>query len=314
MVGLGYANGANDVAKAIATLVGSGVTDYPRAIRWGTAGTVAGGLAALFLGTGLISTFTKGLIASAAPLTAPFALAALIGTIAWVGLATRWSLPVSTTHAITGAVVATGALAYGGAAVQWSTLGGKILLPLLVSPVLAIGLGWLLERLIRAGGPRLPLDGAHWVASGVVAFTRGLNDTPKVVALGAIFFLLSAPSAGATGPPWWLFVLVAGAMGLGSLVGGRRVTTTLAERVTRLDPAGGFAANLATALLVGAASPLGVPVSTTHVSSGAILGVGLWQGRHQVQWRTVRDMALAWLVTLPMAGLLGMGSYWLLAQ
>ncbi|HKS70929.1 MAG TPA: inorganic phosphate transporter, partial [Ktedonobacterales bacterium] len=109
--------------------------------------------------------------------------------------------------------------------------------------------------------------------------------------------------------PYWLFMLVAAGIGLGSLLGGLKVTETLAEKVTTMDHAEGLSANLVTALLVAVASNLGLPVSTTHVSSGAVIGVGLREGTSHVNWRVVRDMALAWVVTLPGAGLLGLAAY-----
>ncbi|WP_277988893.1 inorganic phosphate transporter [Ktedonosporobacter rubrisoli] len=119
------------------------------------------------------------------------------------------------------------------------------------------------------------LSGLHWASSGIAAFTRGLNNTPKIAALGVTFFALHGPLHT---PPFWLFLLCAAAVGLGSALGGLQVTRTLAEKVTKMDHQEGFAANLATALLVGLASPLLLPVSTTHVSSGAIIGISLRKG------------------------------------
>lgn len=307
---LAYWNGANDVSKAIATLVGSGVSQYRTAMIYGSICTVAGASLSAFLAAGLVSTFTKGLIASPVHLTEQFALAAVLGALAWVYLATRLALPVSTTHAITGAVVVTGVVAFGFQNVLWLNLESKIVLPLLLSPVVAFVIGLALFWLIRLLVPkRLNLNALHWLSSGFSSFTRGLNDTPKIVALGAIFFLIQGK---AQTIPLWLFFLVALAMGVGSIVGGLKVTRTLAEKVTQMDHREGFAANLATAILVGMASPLSLPVSTTHVSSCAIIGIGVRKGLKQVRWRTVGDMALAWVITIPVAGVLGVLAYVLL--
>lgn len=174
---------------------------------------------------------------------------------------------------------------------------------------MALALGMLLYAAIRLLRGKLNLDSAHWLSSGAASLTRGLNDAPKIVALGSVFFLLGQQSAvGANvsraATPLWLFLLVAAAMGIGSVAGRLKVTETLAVRVTKMDHYEGLAANVATALLVGLASPLGVPVSTTHVSSGSIIGAGLTGSVRKVQWHTVRDMALAWLVTVPVAGLM----------
>jgi PiT family inorganic phosphate transporter len=158
-------------------------------------------------------------------------------------------------------------------------------------------------------GWNLSLDHAHWLSSGLVSLSRGLNDAPKIFALAMPLIVVT----GASGTPLLAtaILLVAAAMGLGSWHSGRRVTEVLAEKVTSMDPRQGFAANLATALLVAGASRFGVPVSTTHVSSGAIIGSGLIAGR-RVHWRLVGEFALAWLVTLPVTGLVAMACYALL--
>jgi PiT family inorganic phosphate transporter len=128
-----------------------------------------------------------------------------------------------------------------------------------------------------------------------------MNDTPKILAIGA------AAGASVGVGAHWLFLLAALAMGAGSFLAGRRVTETLAQKVTRIAPDDGFAANLVTSALVGLASFLTLPVSTTHVSSGAILGIGLH--RKDVRWRVVRDIVLAWIVTLPVAGVIASVAY-----
>ncbi|HEX6779622.1 MAG TPA: inorganic phosphate transporter [Ktedonobacterales bacterium] len=308
MVTLAYVNGANDVSKAIATLVGSGVTNYRRAILWGTRCTGLGSLCSALLASALIGTFTKGFIDTSVRQTELFALAVLLGAILWVFLANRTGLPVSTTHSITGSLVIVGAFAFGATHIQWSTLLQKVVLPLLLSPFLALVLSLLAYLLIRVTLRRAPqavLNGLHWLSSGTASFARGLNDTPKIVALGVAFYLITNRSA-TYQAPFWLFALVALGMVIGSFVGGGKVTRTLAEKVTKMDHIEGFSANLTTAVLVAGASNLGLPVSTTHVSSGAIIGIGVRKGISTINWKVVRDMALAWVVTLPGAGLLGL--------
>jgi PiT family inorganic phosphate transporter len=152
------------------------------------------------------------------------------------------------------------------------------------------------------------LEGIHWLSSALTSFARGLNDTPKIVALGAV----ASAALGVSGLP--LYAAIALAMTAGSLAGGKRVTETLACRITAMSATEGFSANLVTTLLVGAASLAALPVSTTHVSSSAIVGIGLHRGAKAVHWKTVTDMLLAWVVTLPMAGLVGAGAYALLAR
>lgn len=302
---LAYANGANDVSKGIATLVGAGVTDYRRAIGWGVLCTGVGAVLSLLVAQALVATFSAGLLTHGAHFGATAALAVLVGAIGWVLLATRTGLPVSTTHAITGAIVGVGVVSLGTQGVAWGKVVQKIALPLVASPVLALVLGLSVSVVLRLVPRQVPLAPVHWLSSGATSLARGLNDTPKIVALGAGFVITS----GATAIPLWVFLAVAASMVGGGWRGGQRVTRTLAEKVTRLDDREGFAANVATAFLVTAASNLGLPVSTTHVSSGAIIGVGLRRGWRAVQWRTIRDMALAWLVTIPVAAAVAIAAY-----
>ncbi len=363
---LAFANGTNDVSKAIATLVGSGVTNYRHAIAWGTAWTAVGAGLSAVLAREMVRTFGTGLWQADARTLPELALAVLLGAIGWVLLASRAGLPVSTTHAITGAIVGAGLVAFGPSGLLWSRLTGKIVLPLLFSPVLAFAVSVVLHPLIRQlaarwegtclcmmttyralvtldargttrtlfqatrlGEPvaavpahcdRAGLSGwtvgpdtIHWLSSGLTAFARGANDAPKIVAIlllgGLVDYRIEAPAAHMA-----LFAGVAAAMAAGSFLGGRRVTRVLAERVTRMDHTEGLSANLTTSSLVLSAAVLGLPVSTTHVSSSAIVGIGMLKGLDAVRWATVRDMVLAWLVTLPAAAVVAAGSYLALSR
>ncbi len=299
-----WANGANDVSKAVATLVGSGVSDYRRAITWGSACTVVGAMISAATGASLVATFSGGLLTRGSTVTLAVAVGVLIGTAAWVVLATRLGLPVSTTHALTGAIVLTGVAVYGVNGVRWAALEQKIALPLLISPMIGMVGALLLIVALRALAPRRALRRVHWISSGATAAARGLNDAPKLAGLAVLLVLplrhAAPPHAGQLG----IAALIAVSMGLGSFVAGRRVTETLGTRVTRMDDREGTAANVCTALLVTAAALRGLPVSTTHVSSGSIIGIGAEARDGRLNGRLIRDMVLAWLVTLPGAGLL----------
>jgi PiT family inorganic phosphate transporter len=155
---------------------------------------------------------------------------------------------------------------------------------------------------------RLTMNHLHWFTSGATSFSRGLNDAPKMVALVLAAAVL--PSGARTMMPA-VFAVVALGMVAGSLIAGRRVTAVLAEKVTRMDHREGFVANLVTAALIGSGAALGLPMSTTHVSSGAIIGAGISK-EMGVNRGTVRDMVLAWMITLPAAALLGALAYDLL--
>ncbi|MGX7829114.1 inorganic phosphate transporter [Actinokineospora sp. 24-640] len=314
---LAAVNGSNDVPKGVATLAGAGVTRFRTAILWGTVTTLVGCLVSLQLASRMTALFSKGIV-SADPTTA-FTIAVLVGTSAWVALATLLRLPVSTTHALVGSLLGAGVL-FAAESVRWETLLLKVVQPLLLSVFAAYVLSALLALAMRGRGAKARADGpgtaradtvgnpetgtrrldrliggAHWVTSGLACFARGLNDTPKIVAIGA-FALIPAGFQ-----PWHIVLVVAAAMALGSVVGGMRVAERLAKDVVTMSHREGFTANLTTALLVGLGASAGLPMSTTHVSTGAIAGsAGTSVGR--INRKTIGQFATAWLVTPPITG------------
>jgi len=150
------------------------------------------------------------------------------------------------------------------------------------------------------------LDGLHYLSGGAVGFTRGLNDTPKIVAL-----LLAVDAMAKVMPPIWGWALVAVVMAVGGVLNARRVAETMSKKITRMSPGQGFTGNLVTALLVAAASRWGLPVSTTHVSVGSLFGIGVVN--RTAQMRTVLTILLAWVTTLPLGAAFAAGSYLLLS-
>jgi PiT family inorganic phosphate transporter len=358
-----YVNGANDVSKGIATLVGSGVTSYRRAMLWGTAWTAVGGIAAVAWGAAIGNTFGNGLLAPGTSATFLAAIATIAGAALWVLIATRRGLPVSTTHAIVGSLTGVAAFAYGVDGIRWGAVGAKVLLPLLLSPIAALGLVIVVLRVNRyfagcatstddclcagvepvaameptqqgttmsavlvpigarlrlfTGGTdecaregdrvlRLGVDHLHWLTSGLTSLARGLSDAPKMAALMMTAAVLGG---GAAAPTTAMIVLVTLGMVAGSLIAGGRVTRVLAEDVTPLDHREGFVANLVTSSLVLGGALGGLPMSSTHVSASAIMGAGTQRTPPSINRSVVRQMLLAWVVTLPGAGVLGVASY-----
>jgi PiT family inorganic phosphate transporter len=343
-----YTNGANDNFKGVATLFGSGTTDYKRALAWGTVTTLAGSLTALGLSDQLVKTFTgAGLVPDALVGSPAFVGAVALAAASTVLLATLLSYPISTTHALTGSLVGAG-LVMGGQ-VRFDVLGSRFFLPLLVSPLLAtvlisllypvlrrlrLSLGVMRETCVLVEGQWLPtarasngpaalavavqqeryqgailaipaqqvLDAAHYLSAGAVSFSRGLNDTPKITAL-----LIAAKALGLHSGT----ALVGGIMAVGAILSSRRVAETLGKRITTMNHGQGLAANLVTTVLVLGASRLGVPVSTTHVSCGALFGLGAVTG--QARWKVVASIVLAWVITLPVATVLAALAAFLLA-
>ena len=301
---LAYANGANDNFKGVASLYGSATTGFRTALVWGTATTLAGSITAIFLAGELMKKFSgKGLVPDALTQTPAFLLAVALGAALTVLLATRLGFPISTTHALTGALTGAG-LAGGDHTVNFAALGKSFVQPLLLSPVLAVAAGALVYLVLRAA--RLApdhrtrtLDALHFFSGGAVGFARGLNDTPKIAAL-----LLVAKALDIR----WGLAAIAATMAIGGLLNARRVAETMAKKITGMNPGQGFAANIATAILVTTANWNALPVSTTHVSVGALVGIGLTTRR--AHWKAVGGIALSWLITLPCAAALAALTWW----
>lgn len=328
---LAAANAANDVSKGVATLVGSGLATVRRAIAWGIVTTAAGGVLAVFMSQGLVKTFSGGGLLIGKPGGSSFFLAVAVGAVAWLVIATVAGLPVSTTHSLFGALIGVALVERGAAAIAWMTVAGKIALPLILSPLIgsAIVLAVLppirrafpkyggacvcVEEVAIAGGATTPVviaaancetavarvsavDTMHWVSSGATSFFRGMNDVPKIVAIGVAAAAATGVSSSA------VYALVVAAMSVGALFG-QRVVRTLACKVTRIEPDTGVAANAVTSLLVGMASAWSLPVSTTHVSSGAIFGIGASRSG-ALDWSVLRGIVTAWCVTLPASAIL----------
>ena len=313
--GLAFANGANDISKSIATLVGSGESDYKKAVVITSVAVAAGAVLASAWAVKMTLLFTKGMLSPQVQLNQTFALAILAGAVGWVLLSTRFGMPVSTTHAIVGATLLTGLYAFGFDQVLWGSVWKKVALPLLLSPVAAFGTAWLIFRGLNwlcREQYCLNCHWAHWASAVSSAFARGLNDTPKIAGLGFFFYALIDPSA--TVAPRWFFLVLAAANAAGGIILGLKVTDTLAHKVVEMDHLEGFAANLTTTAMVAGTALFGFPVSTTHVSSSAIMGMGLRKGSSGVNHAMVGQIALAWLVTLPTAGVIGVATYWILTR
>jgi PiT family inorganic phosphate transporter len=297
-----FTNGANANFKGVATLYGSGTTSLRTAGIWGTLTTFAGSIAALFLASELLTTFSgRGLVPDELAKSPEFLCAVAVGAAATSFLATRLGFPVSTTHAIVGALVGAGLAANG--AVNFAALDFLFVYPLLFSPIVAALLGaatyLALKRVHLAPDHRTPtLDALHFFSAGAASFARGLNDTPKIAAP-----LLVVPGLDVH----WAFFLVAAAIALGGCLDIRNVAETLGRKVTGMNPGQGFAACLVTSALVTTASLHGLPVSTTHVSVGALIGMGAATGR--AHWRKGVEILLAWICTVPCGAVLAAAAF-----
>lgn len=309
---LAFSNGANDNFKGFATSWGSGSLSFRASLILSNGATLAGGIASVIIAEGLIKQFSgRGLVDDAVAASTAFSFAVAGGAGLTVMLATRLGFPISTTHALVGGL--TGAGLISGSALQWSALGSGFMLPLLVSPVLSATLAFslyggakLLQRrpmLAHPGNIVIPaqpevdiepgsrvLTGAHIASAVAICFARAVNDTPKLAALMLGAGVMASTSSALT---------ATAAMVAGGWLLSRRVAETMSHRISEITPVQGTMANLVTAGLVLSASRFGLPVSTTHVSVGSIIGSGSAAGRLDLS--TVRNVLLSWFVTLPLS-------------
>lgn len=295
VVFVAFTNGANANFKGVASLYGSGTASLRQAALWGTATTFVGSLASLLLGSEMLKAFGgRGLVPDLLVASPDFPAAVALGAAATSFLATRFGFPVSTTHALVGALVGAG-LADGGT-VNFSALLKNFVFPLLFGPVIAAALGvgvYLILRVYRPdpGRRSFGLNALHVLVAGAASFARGLNDTPKMAAL----LLLLVPGVDASSALLFTGAFIA----LGGLLDIRRVAETLGKKLADMDPIQGLAAGLVTAGLVTTAGLHALPVSTTHVSVGAIVGIGGLARR--AHWYKAAEVLFAWITTVPCA-------------
>ena len=263
-----------------------------------------------FAGTAVATTIGAGLVDEKT--TTPLVVAAaLTGAISW-NLLTWWvGLPSSSSHALIGGLLGATIAASGTGTIKWEGFINKVIIPLVTSPllgfaialVLMVALMWIFKDFHRR-----PLGGLfrrmQIFSAGFMAFAHGSNDAQKT--MGIITLALFAAGAIPTvDVPFWVIVVAATAISLGTAIGGWRIMHTMGHRVVELEPIHGFAAETTAATIIYAAAHFGMPVSTTHVISSAIMGVGTSRGVRGVRWGVARNILGAWILTIPAAGLVG---------
>jgi PiT family inorganic phosphate transporter len=305
-VAFDYINGFHDTANAIATSVATRALRPQHAILMAAAFNFIGA----FAGTAVAKTIGAGLV-NEATTSQTIVVAALLGAIAWNLLTWRLGIPSSSSHALIGGLLGATILAAGTGAVKWDGVIGKVLVPLVSSPVLGfiiafflmIALYWIFRRASRRpmtrGFRRLQV-----LSAGYMAFSHGSNDAQKTMGIVTLA-LFSAGVIPTVDVPIWVIVGAASAISLGTAVGGWRIMRTMGRKVVELEPIHGFAAETTAATVLLATAHFGMPVSTTHVISSAIMGVGSSKGPRGVRWGVARTILIAWVVTIPATALSG---------
>ncbi len=299
-----FVNGWTDAPNAIATVVSTNVMTPRQAIIMAVVLNTIGAAS----GTAVAATVGKGIVAPSA-LTIPAITATMIAIISWGSLAARIGIPVSKSHALL-AGMAGAALAGGGwDALQW-TGWQKVGIGLVCSLGLGLGAAYLIGRLIIATAAnahparaKRAFDRAQMLSAGFMAFNHGLNDGQKFMGV----FTLTLLAGGAIKEfhiPMWVILICAATMGLGTSFGGWRIIQTVGSKMTKLTSWQGFAATLAASTTIYGASAYGVPLSTTHTITSAVVGVAASKRRSDVRWGVLKRIVLAWFATFPACALL----------
>jgi PiT family inorganic phosphate transporter len=305
-----FTNGFHDAANAIATSVSTRALSPRIAVLFAAALNFAGA----FVSLKVAATVAKGIV-DPSGVTLRVVLAGLIGAIAWNLTTWYLGLPTSSSHALIGGVAGSAIAAAGFGIIHWRGLYEKVLIPSLWAPALAIPsaalimlfLLWIIRR--RAPGKvNRVFRRLQVVSAGFVSFTHGTNDAQKTMGVITLAILAAHPGREFS-VPTWVIVSAGAAMAAGTYAGGWRIIRTLGQRIAKLDPPQGFAAEAATASILWTTAHLGFPVSTTHTVSSAVLGAGSAGSRlRAVRWGLAGNILVAWLITLPAAAVVGAGA------
>ncbi|MDQ1749185.1 MAG: inorganic phosphate transporter, PiT family [Pseudonocardiales bacterium] len=300
-LGFDYTNGFHDSANAIATTVSTRALAPRVALAMAAVMNVLGAL----ISTKVAATIGSGIIESPAGRDGlRIVLAALLGAVLW-NVGTWWlGLPSSSSHALIGGLIG-GALA-GAKGVKWTAVLEKVVLPMVISPLSGIVLGYLFMIAIlwtfRRANFRRAQRGFHSaqiISAAAMAFAHGTQDAQKTMGVIALTLVVSGHLSPSEGIPLWVILAAAAAISAGTYSGGWRIMRTIGRRIYALTPVSGFAAQTVASGVMLGASQLGLPISTTHVISGSIMGVGATRRLSAVRWGVVGNIVGAWVLTIP---------------
>ena len=303
-----FTNGFHDTANAIATSVSTRALSPRAAVLSAAVLNFAGA----FVFLKVAATVATGIV-NPDVITLEVVLAGLVGAITWNLITWYLALPSSSSHALIGGVLGSAIAATGFDVVNWEGLKEKVLIPSLLAPVLgligAAALMTVLLWIIRKRAPGIVnrvFRRLQLVSGGFVAFTHGTNDAQKTMGIITLALISSGHlDAEPFHVPTWVIVSAAAAMAAGTYAGGWRIIKTLGTRVAKLDPPQGFAAQTSTAVILWMTARYGFPVSTTHTISGSVLGAGASTRLSAVRWGVAGNILLAWVLTIPCAGVVG---------
>ena len=301
-----FTNGFHDTANAMATPIATG------ALRRKVAVAIAAvlNLVGAFLSTEVARTISGGLIREGdggVQITPLMIFAGLIGAIVWNMVTWLFGLPSSSSHALFGGLIGAVVVGAGFGAIDGGVLLSKVVLPALLAPVIACSVAFLATRLAyliaaRSDSAQGGFRYGQVFTSSLVSLAHGTNDAQKTMGVITLTLVAAGFQTAGTGPEFWVIVVCALAIALGTYMGGWRIIRTIGTRITDIAAPQGFAAEASTAATILASSHLGFALSTTQVASGSVIGAGLGRDVRSVRWRVAGRIAVAWLITLPAAG------------
>jgi len=296
-----FINGMNDAANSVATIVSTRVLSPRLAVLWAAFFNF---VAAFLFGVHVAKTIGQGIIRSEV-VTPPLILTTLLGAIIWSSICTHFGLPISVSHALVGGLVGTALVKGGFQALVLSGLA-KIFAFIFLAPLLGVGLGFvIMVFLYRAFGRKSPRSVDRWfrklqlVSAAFYSLGHGANDAQKTMGIIAMLLFTTGRLGERFYVPYWVIICCYLAIALGTLLGGWRVIRTLGMKMTKLKPVHGFGAETAAAGSILFSTFLGIPVSTTHTITGAVIGVGIPKGFSGIRWKLAIRIVWAWLLTIP---------------
>jgi len=308
-----FLNGLHDAANSIATIVSTRVLRPHYAVAWAAFFNF---IAFLFFGLHVANTLGTGIIA-AHVIDPRLVFGALMGAIIWNLITWGLGIPSSSSHALVGGLVGAGIAKAGVAAIVWRGLvptviaiAGSPLIGFLLALLIVLLLSWLFVRATPFAVDRT-FQRLQFISASFYSLGHGGNDAQKTMGIIAVLLY----SQGALGAkfyvPFWVVIACQIAMALGTLIGGWRIVKTMGSKITRLTPMQGFCAEAGGSITLFAATWLGIPVSTTHTITGSIIGVGAARKMSAVRWSVANNIVIAWIITIPAAGLIAAMFYWL---
>ena len=308
-----FLNGLHDAANSIATIVSTRVLRPHYAVAWAAFFTF---IAFLFFGLHVAETVGRGIVA-ADVVDARVIFGALMGAISWNLITWGLGIPSSSSHALIGGLLGAGTAKAGLHAVVWSgvmkTVAAIFLSPaigLVLALILVLIISWIFVRSTPYGADRT-FRKLQFVSASLYSLGHGGNDAQKTMGIIAVLLYSQGMLTGGFHVPGWVVLSCQAAMALGTLCGGWKIVHTMGSKITRLTPPQGFCAETGGAITLFTATHFGIPVSTTHTITGAIVGVGAARRMSAVRWNVASSIVVAWVVTLPAAGIIGALFYWL---